>query len=112
MLREKGLNPITVYNTNAYEKVESIKELEGYINVYLPDLKYYDNKLAFSLSDTPNYFEIAKNSIKEMFRQKGSTLIINDSGIRVSGLIIRHLVLPKNNENSIKILEWIAYELS
>lgn len=111
-LRKKGYNPVTVYNTNSYENIETIKELENYINVYLPDLKYSDDKLAVNLSDTPNYFEIATKSIKEMYRQKGSTVIINEYGICESGLIIRHLVLPKNIENSFKVLEWIAYELS
>lgn len=112
MLREKGFNPVTIYNTNAYEKVEKIKELESYISVYLPDFKYYDNNLALSLSDVSDYFEVASKAIKEMYRQKGATLIINEEGICESGLIIRHLVIPNNIDNSLNVLEWIAYELS
>ena len=111
-LRSKGLNPITVYNTNSYDKVETIRQLEGYISVYLPDLKYMDNMLAKELSDAINYPEIAAKAIKEMYRQKGSTIIKNDEGLAESGLIIRHLVLPAQIENSLKVLRFIADELS
>lgn len=111
-LWEKGYHPITVYNTNAYDKAENIRKLENHINVYLPDFKYMDNQLAKELSDASNYVEFATSAIKEMFRQKGSTIIKNDEGIAESGLIIRHLVLPSQTENSLSVLRYIAEELS
>lgn len=111
-LRSKGLNPITVYNTNSFDKAETIRQLEGYISVYLPDLKYMDNGLAKDLSGAIDYPEIAAKAIKEMYRQKGSTIIKNDEGLAESGLIIRHLVLPSKIENSLKVLRFIADELS
>ncbi|MFZ4398998.1 MAG: radical SAM protein [Bacteroidales bacterium] len=111
-LRSKGRNPITVYNTNAYDKESTIRQLESYISVYLPDFKYIDEDLAKSLSGVSNYPEIAKKAIKEMFYQKGSTLIKNEDGIAESGLIIRHLVLPEKIENSLNVLRFIAEELS
>ncbi len=111
-LRSKGLNPITVYNTNSYDKAETIRQLEGYISVYLPDFKYMDNMLAKELSGANDYPEIAAKAIKEMYRQKGSTIVKNDEGLAESGLIIRHLVLPSQIENSLKVLRFIADELS
>ncbi len=111
-LRTKGYNPITVYNTNAYDKVEIIRSLESYINIWLPDFKYMDNTLARDYSDSINYVQIATLAIKEMFRQKGSTIIKNEVGIAESGLIIRHLVLPGKIENSLAVLRFIAEELS
>ncbi len=111
-LHSLGIKPIIVYNSNAYDKVEKLKELEGMIDVYLPDFKYMDKKLAKDYSDAYNYPEIASKAIKEMYRQKGSTLIINDDGQAESGLIIRHLVLPNHIDNSIKVLKYIAKEIS
>ncbi len=111
-LRAKGYNPITVYNTNSYDKVETIKMLENYINIYLPDFKYSDNKLAKKLSDVSDYFEVASSAIKEMYRQKGSTIIKNDEGIAESGLIVRHLVLPGQIDNSLNVIRHIVDELS
>jgi putative pyruvate formate lyase activating enzyme len=111
-LRKNGLNPVFVYNTNSYDKVEVLKSLEGYIDVYLPDFKYIDSELSASFSQARNYPEIAGAAIKEMYRQKGSSLILNDDGIIESGLIIRHLVLPNATDNSIKVLKYIANEIS
>ncbi len=104
--------PIFVYNSNGYDKVETLKELEGIIDVYLPDLKYMDNKIAKEYSDAADYPQVATAAIKEMFRQKGSSLIINDNGYAEFGLIIRHLILPNHVENSLKVLQFIAEELS
>ncbi len=111
-LWEKGRNPITVYNTNAYDKVETIHKLENYISVYLPDLKYMDNMLSKKLSDAIDYPKTATMAIQEMYRQKGSTIVGNDDGLAESGLIIRHLVLPTQVENSLNVLRFIANELS
>lgn len=111
-LRQEGRNPTFVYNTNAYDKAEEIHDLENYIDVYLPDIKYLDNAMSRSYSRTSNYPKVAKAAIKEMYRQKGSTLHLDESGQAISGLIIRHLILPGNVENSKAVLQWIAWELS
>lgn len=104
--KNKGLNIPIVYNTNGYEKVETLRMLEGYIDIYLPDLKYYYNELAKKYSKIDNYFEIATKTLKEMQRQVGSS-IFDENGIMKKGMIIRHLVLPNNIENSKKVLKWI-----
>ncbi len=104
--RKNGLNIPIVYNTNGYEKVETLKMLEGYIDIYLPDLKYSDDVLAKRLSKVDNYFEIATNAIKEMHRQVGQP-VFNEDGIMQKGMIIRHLVLPNHILNSRKVLKWI-----
>ena len=104
--RVNGLKIPIIYNTNGYENVETIKMLEGYIDIYLPDLKYAEDNLGLEYSKVKNYFEIATTAIKEMYRQVGSPKLNND-GIIEKGLIIRHLVLPNNIENSKKVLKWI-----
>lgn len=111
-LRQEGRNPTFVYNTNAYDLTEEIKALENYIDVYLPDLKYLDDNSSKLYSGVKNYPEFAKTAIKEMYRQKGSTLRFDETGQIANGLIIRHLILPGLSENSKAILRWIAWELS
>lgn len=111
-LNQRTRHPVYVYNSNAYDKVETLKELEGLIDVYLPDLKYLDRDLAANYSIASNYPEIATAALKEMYRQKGSTLICDENGTAQSGLIIRHLVLPGQVENSKTVLRFIAEELS
>ena len=109
--RKKGLNIPIVYNTNGYENVETIKMLDGYVDIYLPDLKYYYNDIAKKYSKIDNYFEIATKAIKEMKKQIGKT-VIDENGIMKKGIIIRHLVLPNNIENSKKILKWIRENMN
>ena len=104
--KRNGLKIPIIYNTNAYENVETLKLLEGYIDVYLPDLKYYDNELGKKYSKIDNYFDIATKAIKEMYRQVGATNL-DENGIIQRGVMIRHLVLPNNIENSKNILKWI-----
>ena len=104
--RNKGLKLPIVYNTNGYEKVETLKMLEGYVDIYLPDFKYSDNELAKRLSKVNNYFEIATRALKEMYRQTGKA-VFDDRGIMQKGMIIRHLVLPNHILNSRKVLKWI-----
>ena len=104
--RNDGLKLPIVYNTNGYEKVETLKMLEGYIDIYLPDFKYSDNELAKRLSKVDNYFEIVTEALKEMYRQTGKS-IFNDDGIMQKGMIIRHLVLPNHILNSRRVLKWI-----
>ena len=104
--KEKGLNIPIVYNSSGYESVETIKLLDGYIDVYLPDLKYCDNELGIKYSGIKNYFENATNAIKEMYKQVGEA-DFDENGIIKKGIIIRHLVLPNNIENSKNALKWI-----
>ena len=104
--KEKGLNIPIVYNSNGYESIETLKMLDGYIDVYLPDLKYYYDELALKYSGVKNYFKYSTEAIKEMHRQVGYPKV-NENGIIQKGLIIRHLVLPNNIQNSKKVLEWI-----
>jgi putative pyruvate formate lyase activating enzyme len=107
-LRLNGYNPVFIYNTNGYDKVEEIQGLESYIDIYLPDYKYSDNDLARKFSKVTDYHQVAFASIKEMYRQKGSTLRMNENRYAESGLIIRHLVLPGNIGNSLGVLREIA----
>jgi putative pyruvate formate lyase activating enzyme len=111
-LHSRGYHPVTVYNTNGYDSVETLKGLEGLIDVYLPDFKYFDPGFSKKYSAAADYPETARKAITEMYRQKGSTLVISDGGQAITGLIIRHLVLPGLTEDSIAILRWIASELS
>lgn len=101
-----GLKIPIIYNTNGYESIETLKKLEGNIDVYLPDLKYYYKDLGIKYSKVSNYFEIATNAIKEMYRQVGAPKF-NENGMIKKGLIIRHLVLPNNLENTKEVLKWI-----
>ena len=104
--KNKGLNIPIIYNSNGYESIETLKALDGYIDVYLPDLKYYYDELAIQYSGVKEYFKHATNAIKEMYRQVGYPKF-DEKGIVKKGLIIRHLVLPSYLQNSKKVLEWI-----
>lgn len=104
--KKRGFNLPIVYNTNGYENIETIKMLNGYIDIYLPDLKYYYNELGEKYSKVKNYFEISTRAIKEMYNQVGAPVLDKD-GVMKKGLIIRHLILPNNIENSKKVLKWI-----
>lgn len=95
-----------VYNCGGYESIDSLKRLEGKIQIYLPDLKYSDNSLAVKYSKAPDYFETATRAIKEMHRQVGD-YIIDENGIMKSGVIIRHLILPNNLENTKGVIDWV-----
>lgn len=108
--KNNGLNIPIIYNSNGYEKIETLKDLEGYIDVYLPDFKYSDNNLAVKYSKAPNYVEVVQNAMKEMYRQVGSP-ILDENGIIKKGLIIRHLVLPGEIENSKSVLKWIEQNI-
>jgi putative pyruvate formate lyase activating enzyme len=120
--RDLGLRVPIVYNTNAYDSVETLKLLDGIIDIYMPDFKYSDDKNALKYSNAPNYFEIAKRAIKEMQRQVGELQITKcklkidnielPEGVALKGLLIRHLILPNNLAGSKKIFEFIAREIS
>lgn len=98
-----------VYNTGGYDDVESIRSLQDLIDVYLPDLKYFDSDVSKKYSNAENYFEKASKAVLEMQRQVEKSVI--KDGIMQKGMIIRHLVLPKNTDQSIKILRWIKDNL-
>ena len=104
--RKKGLNIPIIYNSNGYENVETIKKLNGYIDIYLPDLKYYSNEIAKKYSKIDNYFETAISAIKEMQKQVGNP-IFNEKGIIQKGVIIRHLILPHHLLNTKNILKYV-----
>lgn len=104
-LEEKLPVPV-VYNCGGYERVDTLRELEGKVDIYLPDMKYADPKLALQLSAAPYYFQTAGNAIREMVRQTGPVQWDGDKITR--GTIIRHLILPGQVENSLKVLDWIG----
>jgi putative pyruvate formate lyase activating enzyme len=103
--RENGLSIPIVYNTSSYENVDALKELDGLVDIYLPDLKYYDDKIASKYSMCNNYFEYATKAIDEMYRQVGKYMIKN--GIMTKGVIVRHLMLPGHLEDSKKIIKYL-----
>jgi putative pyruvate formate lyase activating enzyme len=111
-LRGRGLFPVVVYNTNAYDRRETLEEIEDQVGVYLPDFKYMDAGLAERYSRAGDYPEVALRALMEMYRQKGSLLECGEDGVARSGLIIRHLILPGHVDNSIACLRAIAGELS
>jgi putative pyruvate formate lyase activating enzyme len=112
VIESLGYRPVKVYNTNGYDKPETIQSLDGIIDVYLPDFKYMEHVLAKNYSDAADYPEVASRALKEMYRQKGSVLHLNENGTAESGIVIRHLVLPGQVENSRKVLKFIAEEIS
>ena len=95
-----------VYNCGGYESVETLKQLEGKIDIYLPDFKYAESRLAKALSGAVDYFPVAKKAIREMVRQTGPVVWEGEKVVR--GTIIRHLILPGHVENSLKVLDWIG----
>ena len=97
-----------VYNTNGYEDVENLKRLDGKVQIYLPDLKYSDDSLAIRYSNAPGYFAAATRAIREMFRQTGRYRIDEETGLMERGIIIRHLLLPGQVENTKRVIDWVA----
>ena len=95
-----------VYNCGGYEAVETLRRLEGKVDIYLPDLKYADNALALRLSGAPDYFQVATAAIREMVRQTGPVVWEGEKVTR--GVIVRHLILPGHIENSLKVLDWLG----
>ena len=95
-----------VYNCGGYERTETLRELDGLIDIYLPDMKYSDSSLAAKLSRAPDYVETAKAAIQEMYRQVGPAVIEDD--IMQRGMIVRHLILPGQIDNSLGVLDWFS----
>ncbi|MFO7524875.1 MAG: radical SAM protein [Ignavibacteriaceae bacterium] len=108
---DKGLEIPIVYNCGGYESVETIKLLEDIVDIYMPDIKYSDNKTAAQLSGIKNYWDVVQAAVKEMYRQVGD-LHINKRGIAKRGLLIRHLVLPNDFAGSQKVVDLIANDIS
>lgn len=105
--RKRGLIIPIVYNTNAYEKTETLKKLDSLIDIYLPDMKYVSSKLSLKYSGAEDYFTVAAAAIGEMHRQVGG-ISVDESGIAKRGLIIRHMVLPGAVDDTRRVLDYIS----
>ena len=103
--KSRGLNLPIVYNSNAYENIETLELLRGRVDIFLPDLKYFDDDAAKTFSNAPNYFKVATAAIKKMFELTGNAQIIN--GLMIRGVIVRHLILPNFRRDAIKIVDWL-----
>ncbi len=106
LAKKNGLVIPIIYNTSSYENLDTIKLLDGLIDVYLPDLKYYDDKYALKYSKAPNYFEVATLAIHEMYNQVGKPQFDKDGNI-LKGVIVRHLMLPTLKEDTKNILNYL-----
>lgn len=104
---EKPLPVPVVYNTSGFEVYDTLQRLKGKVQIYLPDLKWYEDKDAIKYSNAPSYFRITTEAIKEMYKQVGD-YEINDEGIMQKGVIIRHLIMPGKVENTKRIIDWVA----
>ena len=104
------LNIPVVYNSSGYENISTLRMLEGLVDIYLPDFKYASNELAARYSSAPDYPEVAKAAVGEMFRQTGA-FVIDENGIMQKGLIVRHLVIPSCRHDSIAVLDILANTL-
>jgi putative pyruvate formate lyase activating enzyme len=102
-----GMPLPVVYNTGGYDSVDTLRMFQGKVQIYLPDMKYALSQPAGRYSGAPDYPETAKAAIKEMFRQTGS-YEMDESGILRRGVIIRHLILPENLENTYRVIDWVA----
>jgi len=111
-VQRQGYRPVIVYNSNGYDRVATLQQLEALIDVYLPDCKYMDAVLAGKWSGAADYPAVAAAALREMYRQKGTVLHLDDEGMVERGLIVRHLVLPGAVANSLAVLRFIAGELS
>jgi putative pyruvate formate lyase activating enzyme len=110
LARNKGLTIPTVYNTGGYDSVETLKLLEGLMDIYMPDMKYSDPKVAQQLSSAPDYPQVNREAVREMHRQVGDLRI--EKGLAKRGLLIRHLVLPEGLAGSFEIIDFLAKEIS
>lgn len=102
-----GLRIPLVYNTGGYDRVETLKLLQGIVDIYMPDIKYSDNKIGLKYSLTPNYWNVVKKAVTEMYSQVGD-LLISEQGLAVRGLLVRHLVLPEGLAGTDKAMKFIA----
>jgi putative pyruvate formate lyase activating enzyme len=109
--RERGFYLPVVWNTSGYESVETLRLLDGVVDIYLPDMRYADNRAAVKYSAAPHYVEVNRAAVREMYRQVGD-LVLDENGIAERGLIIRHLVLPGGQSGTEDVMRFIAEELS
>jgi len=109
---EGGLRLPLLYNTSGFERAETLRCLEGVIDIWLPDAKYADDEVARRLSGFPDYVEHNRSALIEMFRQVGDELLVDNEGIAQRGMIVRHLVLPDGLAGTAEVLRWIAQNLS
>lgn len=105
--KQQGLRIPVVYNTGSYESPEALRHLEGLVDIYLPDLKYFSTELSAAYSHAPDYFPTACAAIAEMYRQVGEPVFIPDTGLMQRGVIVRHLILPGQTKDSKKILRYL-----
>jgi putative pyruvate formate lyase activating enzyme len=110
LARKDGLQIPIVYNTGGYDSVETLKLLDGFVDIYMPDMKYADPDIADELSAAPDYPQVNRTAVKEMHRQVGDLHVIN--GLATKGLLIRHLVLPENLAGSLEVIDFLAEEIS
>jgi putative pyruvate formate lyase activating enzyme len=121
MAMRQGLHIPTVYNCGGYERVETLKRLEGYVDIYLPDVKYFSDSLAIELSSAPKYFETAMAAVEEMLRQTGKPVFCLDDGSETEynggeppcgllkkGVVVRHLVLPQHYKDSVEVIKRVG----
>jgi putative pyruvate formate lyase activating enzyme len=111
LARERGFTLPIVYNTNGYESLESLRLLDGIVDIYLPDMRYSDDAAARTYSVAPHYPEINRAAVKEMFRQVGN-VVLDEDGIATRGLIVRHLVLPHGLSGTEGIMKFLADDIS
>ena len=111
MAIDAGLNVPLVYNTSGYDKVETLLLLEGIFDIYMPDFKFWDSKVAELTCNAPDYPDVARRAIAEMYRQVGD-LTPNDEGIAIRGLLVRHLVLPSGMAGTRDVMKFIAKHIS
>ena len=108
--RKKGLNLPTVYNSGGYDSVETLKLIEGYMDIYMPDMKFSDSDAAKEFANAPDYPEISFAAVKEMHRQVGDLQV--EKGLATRGLLVRHLVLPNKLAGSFKVIDFLAEQIS
>ncbi|MCH5205175.1 MAG: radical SAM protein [Oscillospiraceae bacterium] len=109
--KTRGLKIPVVYNSGGYERIETLRALSGLVDIYIPDVKYYDDEIAVKLSSAPNYFSTAMNAVAEMLRQTGKPVFEERNGegkILLRGTIVRHLVLPNCYKDSINVINRVA----
>jgi putative pyruvate formate lyase activating enzyme len=107
---EGGLRLPLVYNTSGYDSLDSLELMDGVVDIYMPDFKFWDREMARRYIRAPNYPEAARRAIKEMHRQVGP-LMVDESGVALRGLLLRHLVMPGGIAGTREIMHWIAHEL-
>ena len=112
LLNQKGYKPTVVYNSNGYDNPKILRKIASLVDIYLPDIKYYNDNIAKQYSDVDRYFEYAISSLKEMVWQKGTSLQTTSEGIAESGVIVRHLILPNHADDSNNILKYLAHNIS